>query len=43
LFEDWQAEHVIATSCEDCLITIFDEVIQNNGRPEYWIPSFLQE
>lgn len=40
-FEEWQAEHIIAKSFEDWLIKIFDEVIQNNGRPEYWIPSPL--
>lgn len=42
-FEDWQAEHIIANSFEEWLIKIFDEVIQNNGRPEYWIPFPLQE
>lgn len=42
-FEDWQAEHVIANSFQDWLIKIFDEVIYNNNRPEYWIPSPLQE
>jgi SMI1 / KNR4 family (SUKH-1) len=42
LFEEWHAEHVIANSFEDWLIQMFDEVIQNNGRPEYWIPSPLQ-
>lgn len=41
-FEDWQAEHIIATSFEEWLIKIFDEVIQNNRRPEYWIPFPLQ-
>ncbi|MEA5504180.1 SMI1/KNR4 family protein [Halotia wernerae UHCC 0503] len=40
-FEEWQAEHIIANSFEDWLIKIFDEVIQNNGRPEYWMPSPL--
>jgi hypothetical protein len=40
-FEEWQAEHIIANSFEDWLIKIFNEVIQNNGRPEYWIPSPL--
>jgi SMI1 / KNR4 family (SUKH-1) len=40
-FEDWQAEHIIASSFEDWLIKLFDEVIQKNGRPEYWIPSPL--
>lgn len=42
-FEDWQAERITANSFEDWLVQIFDEVIQNNGRPEYWIPSSLQE
>lgn len=42
-FEDWQAEHVIADSFEDWLIQMFDEMIHNHGRPEYWIPSPLQE
>ncbi|MBE9006120.1 SMI1/KNR4 family protein [Fortiea sp. LEGE XX443] len=42
-FKDWQAEHVIANSFEDWLIKIFDEVIYNNNRPEYWIPSPLQK
>ncbi|NDJ16254.1 SMI1/KNR4 family protein [Myxacorys almedinensis] len=42
MFEEWQAEHIIANSFEDWLIKIFDEVIQNNRRPEYWIPSPLQ-
>jgi hypothetical protein len=42
LFEDWHAEHVIANSFEDWLIQMFDEVIQNNGRPEYWMSSPLQ-
>ncbi len=42
LFEEWHSEHVIANSFEDWLIQMFDEVIQNNGRPEYWIPSPLQ-
>lgn len=42
LFEEWQAEHIIANSFKDWLIKIFDEVIQNNRRPEYWIPSPLQ-
>jgi hypothetical protein len=41
LFEEWQAEHVIANSFEDWLIKIFDEVIQNNNRPEYWMPYHL--
>lgn len=36
-FEEWQ-EQVIANSFEDWLIKVFDQVIQNNGRPEYWIP-----
>ncbi|WP_404790771.1 SMI1/KNR4 family protein [Altericista sp. CCNU0014] len=40
-FDDWHAEHVIADSFEDWLIKLFDEVIQNNRRPEYWIPSPL--
>jgi SMI1 / KNR4 family (SUKH-1) len=40
-FEEWQVEHIIANSFEDWLIKIFDEVIQNNGRPEYWMPSPL--
>jgi SMI1-KNR4 cell-wall len=43
LFEDWKEEHVIANSFEEWLIKIFDEVIQNNGRPEYWIPSSLHD
>jgi SMI1 / KNR4 family (SUKH-1) len=43
LFEDWQAEHVIADTFEEWLIKIFDEVIQNNYRPEYWIPSPLED
>jgi hypothetical protein len=42
LFEEWQ-EHVIANSFEDWLIKVFDQGIQNNGRPEYWIPSPLIE
>ncbi|MGG6264112.1 SMI1/KNR4 family protein [Leptolyngbya sp. AN03gr2] len=41
LFEDWQAEHIIANSFEDWLAQIFDEVIYNHNRPEYWIPSPL--
>lgn len=40
-FDDWHADHVIADSFEDWLIKLFDEVIQNNRRPEYWIPSSL--
>ncbi|NDJ16726.1 SMI1/KNR4 family protein [Myxacorys almedinensis] len=42
-FEEWQAEHIIANSFEDWLLKIFDEVIQNNGHPEYWIPYHLCE
>lgn len=40
LFEEWQ-KHVIADSFEDWLMKIFDQVVQNHGRPEYWIPSPL--
>jgi hypothetical protein len=40
-FEDWQEEHVIADSFEDWLIKVFDEVILNHNRPEYWLPSPL--
>lgn len=42
LFEEWQ-EYVIANSFEDWLIKVFEQVIQNNCRPEYWIPSPLTE
>lgn len=41
-FEEWQ-EQVIADSFEDWLIKVFDQVIQHNGRPEYWIPSPLAD
>lgn len=40
-FEEWQKENVIADSFEQWLSKMFDEVIQNNHRPEYWIPSLL--
>jgi hypothetical protein len=42
LFEDWQEEHVIANSFEDWLIKLFNSVIQNHFRPEYWIPKPLK-
>jgi hypothetical protein len=40
-FEDWKADGTIANSFEDWLIKMFTEVIDNNRRPEYWIPSPL--
>jgi SMI1 / KNR4 family (SUKH-1) len=41
LFEDWQQEHIIANSFEDWLMKLFDSVIKNNFRPEYWLPTSL--
>lgn len=40
--EEWQSECVIAESFDDWLIKMFDEVVQNQGRPEYWMPSPLR-
>jgi SMI1 / KNR4 family (SUKH-1) len=41
-FEDWHESHVIADSFEDWLIKVFDEVIINKNRPEYWLPTPLE-
>ena len=42
-FEDWQQEHVISSSFEEWLMNIFDAVVLNQIRPEYWIPWPLHD
>jgi hypothetical protein len=40
-YEDWHESHIIANSFDEWLVKMFDEVIQNTRRPEYWIPTSL--